>query len=509
MATPLRDLARDALARLAAANLDLDTELNDFIIKRACTILASGTPPTADGAVADANESVATIKDQLLTGHNARDFARTAAVCRGWTYMFRDTNLATDMAYKETVLQIPRFIEQRDRWEDDESAEYLEWQPTWTWSPCGLFILAAVFRYSHTQFYLWRASTGALVSDWWHYQPHSLQSNFDDFHRMPTFAEGDRLAFSRDSAHVVTLIKNDHYFVVWSVLDGRMVADNELVPAAELGHPVYGCPDFGVPGSASDGLIGFGSMKPGAFVDLWTTTPMRRRCRVDLNGRTRTKSFAFSKDGSSFAAAYDYVVGLYDVASLTRLGTFNVPNRWNHRADIKLSWLPSGLLMLCMRQSCTYNGGNGGVCMWDVACSSPEPKVTWYGPDDMDFKGWSSSGTSYFKSRADCTKHPIVMVLEERRADNRTLVRRSVQVPSIEWRSRLDDPIVMAPDERALLTVTAFGQARVIVFPERRHPENAEDSNDNETKASRLQHTENAADDSDDEVDSDEELWHE
>ena len=27
MATPLRDLARDALARLAAANLDLDTEL--------------------------------------------------------------------------------------------------------------------------------------------------------------------------------------------------------------------------------------------------------------------------------------------------------------------------------------------------------------------------------------------------------------------------------------------------------------------------------------------------
>ena len=431
------------------------------LVARLDALAMADPPPIAwdDHPLAASGGEVMAQRVLPLMGHNACDYARAAVVCHGWTGPARAAS-ATVRRYRETVLQIPEFRERYDRWEDDKDADQQEWEPTWVWSPCGLFVLAAVFRYSHTQFYLWRASNGALVSDWWHYQPDSLQRSLEDFYSRPKFAEGDRLAFSRDSAHVVTLIKNDHYFVVWSVLDGRMVANNELVPASDLGHPVYGCPDFGVPGTASAGLVGFGSMKT-AFVDLWIVAgplPPTRLCSVNLNGNARTKCFAFSKDGASFAAAYDNTVCLYDVASLTRLGTFRASSMgwWD---SAKLSWLPSGRLMLGTRQSSDQTSNS--ACIWFIG-SSPVPAVEWTGPE-RDFKGWSSNGTSYFQSRADCTTHPVVMFLEERRADDHALLRR-VQVPSVEWRSQHDDPIVLAPDERALLMVTAYGQARVTVF---------------------------------------------
>ena len=77
-----------------------------------------------------------------LMGHNACDFARAAAVCRGWRAACRAA-VAILSVYRETALQLP-----------DRSHYGL------AWSPCGKFIAATICR-PHSIF-IWRASTGAL-----------------------------------------------------------------------------------------------------------------------------------------------------------------------------------------------------------------------------------------------------------------------------------------------------------------------------------------------------------
>ena len=79
-----------------------------------------------------------------LMGHNARDFARAAAVCRGWRAACRAATPTVGL-YRETALQLP-----------DRSHYGL------AWSPCGKFIAATICR-PHSIF-IWRASTGALVN---------------------------------------------------------------------------------------------------------------------------------------------------------------------------------------------------------------------------------------------------------------------------------------------------------------------------------------------------------
>ena len=113
---------------------------------------------------------------------------------------------------------------------------------------------------------------------------------------------------------------------------------------------------FGVPGSASDGLIGFGSSRGTgvtlygvATIDLWVGNlpPLPEggasrpclRSRVDLPPGDDAYSFAFdfSPDGSKFAAAHHGAAYVYDVDSLTRLATFSNPS-----ICAELAWAPDG-----------------------------------------------------------------------------------------------------------------------------------------------------------------------
>ena len=83
-----------------------------------------------------------------LMGHNARDFARAAAVCRGWRTACRAAT-ATACLYRETTLPAV----------DGPETEF-----SLKWSPCGTFIAATICH--PPRIFIWRASTGALVKQW-------------------------------------------------------------------------------------------------------------------------------------------------------------------------------------------------------------------------------------------------------------------------------------------------------------------------------------------------------
>ena len=243
-----------------------------------------------------------------LMGHNTRDFARAAAVCRGWRAACRAAtpNLSV---YRETVLQPIA----------GESSYAI-----WAWSPCGKFVAAALNN--SPRLFIWRASTGALVNEWALVTPATA---------VPPYALEDEdftdVVFSRDGERLLTFFEHSDYFAVWSVPDGRLLAVNQGSPDGS--H--YEHATFGVPGSASDGLVGFISFN--GSICLWDVPPPteggpgrpRLRSRVDLaldDKSYYSQSFALSSDGSKFAATHAGVVYVYDVASLTRLGVYTSPS---------------------------------------------------------------------------------------------------------------------------------------------------------------------------------------
>ena len=234
-------------------------------------------------------------------GHAARDFARAAAVCRGWRAA-AGAETAVHNVYADVALE--------------KTEAFMDL----VWSPCGKYVAAADNSY---RVFIWRTSTGALVSEW---------DLADSFKVPESTVHLDAVAFSRDSSQLLTLFLASDTFAVWSVPDGQLIAVRKYdVPGVM--QPNYEYPDFGVPGSASQGLVGF--TKNWAHVDLWDVSPPpegganlpRLRGRVDLdpvpapdvNGERPFGSLKFSPDGSKFASAFFEVVYVYDVASLTRL----------------------------------------------------------------------------------------------------------------------------------------------------------------------------------------------
>ena len=374
-----------------------------------------------------------------LMGHNARDFARAAAVCRGWRDVCRAAT-ATLRVYRETTLQ----------------ANDCKGHLILAWSPCGKFVAATVSR--PPRLFIWRASTGALVNEWALATPATAVSR-DILESADLW--GVSVAFSRDSKQLLTLfnVSGDH-FAVWSVPDGQLVAVNRGAPGS--GH--YSCPEFGVAGSSSDGLVGFGSTRNGA-VDLWDILPPplggrstpQLRSHVDLvPGRRTTKvfSFAFSPDGFKFAAAYDRAAFVYDVASLTRLGMYASP--WDFS---RANWQPDGrhVLVSCFQGACAC------ACVWDF--SRPEaPSVVTVGiGPNLRIHSWSPSGAFYFilrKSEGQAPNGPTTYAMEERRAADGSLVRAVSLGPLGDF-----PRVRLSPDAHAFLMHPYDGPApRVVVF---------------------------------------------
>ena len=275
------------------------------------------------------------------------------------------------------------------------------------------------------------------------------------------------MSFSRDGTRVLTLLFGTNSFALWSVPDGQLIAVNTADPSAiEFDYA-----DIGVPGSASDGLVGLFSSDSGA-VCLWDVSPPtggganrpRLRSRVDLEPGDPwaiAYSLSFSPDGSKFAAIFRGVAYVYDVASLTRLGAYTSPSDWPG-----IAWAPSGQLVLV-----SWFEKQGSACAWDFTRPEAPSIVTARVGDASRFYDWSPSGASYFvmSERRATQLGPVTFVLEERRVTDGASVRTARLTP-LESRYSLSDfknAQWRSPDSRAFLIANAgpgYVSARVVLL---------------------------------------------
>ena len=390
-------------------------------------------------------------------GHNALDFARAAAVCRGWRAACRAA-VATVNVYRETALQPA----------GDERPNSFQW------SPCGKFVVVTISRPPRLS--IWRASTGALVNEWALVTPATAvpPGILEDVEHYVI------VSFSHDCTRVVTFFNSTETFAVWSVPDGQLVAVHRGDSPPDMRH--YRSADIGVPGSASDGLVGFSS--DDGSIDLWDVSPPpvggascpRLRSRVDLAPGMSFcgGSFAYSPDGSKFVATSRACAYVYDVASLTRLAVYTSPAR-HAIAD----WVADSLNVIVSWGDSLYRRG-GSLCIWDFSRPGALPTVISASAGRYaSFGGWSSSGASYFAIREweSDEDELTTLMFEERRVVDRSLVRSATQraivrdeggplVRAVDLRPAVDFPYVsVSPDEHALLLFPAGGDpARLVVF---------------------------------------------
>ena len=292
---------------------------------------------------------------------------------------------------------------------------------------------------------------------------------------------------------MLTHFRVTDHFAVWGVPDGQLLAVNRGVPD---GVDRYWSADFGVPGSASEGLLGFG-VHGAVSINLWDVSPQpggglilpRLRSRAvlapggDGNSEDDVDGFSFSPDGSKFATVCCDAVHVYDVASLTRLGAYTVTTPTTFWT--KAAWAPDGRhVLVSWRESAS---------VWDFGLPEAPSVVTIDVGPNTCLHSWSPSGASYFVIREQERRAPngprtygstlyalVVRVfsrgrpaegagptarafsLEERRAADGSLVR-AINLGACEP-DKLSF-VLMSPDARALVLRPSWLVApRVLVF---------------------------------------------
>ena len=394
-----------------------------------CGMAAPDEPPIAwpDHPLAASGGEILAARILPLMGHNARDFARAAAVCRGWRAACRAATPTLSL-YRETALQ----------------SILLETDVNVAWSPCGKCVVTTILR--PPRVFIWRASTGALVNEWALATPATAVPR-----DILITADNIVVAFSRDSTQLVTLFGHSDHFAVWSVPDGQLLAVNRGDPDGET----YSYADLGVPGSASDGLVIFGTVE--GNIHFWDVPPPaeaggsrpRLRCRVDLplGGNPLTDSFSFSPNGSKFVVTCHRIAYVYDMASLTRLGAYTSPS-YSPMAE----WAPDGRNVLV--------SWGTSACVWDFSRPEAPAVVTVDVGPGARLSLWSPGRSAYFITRkleGNAPNGHLTYALEERRAADGSLVR------AVSLGPRDCFPHVrMSPDAHALL-VSGGVPARVVV----------------------------------------------
>ena len=409
---------------------------------------APDEPPIAwpDHPLAASGGEILASRILPLMGHNARDFARAAAVCRGWRPAARAA-AATLNVYRETALKLS------DVEPENEDIAL-------KWSPCGKFIAAAVPETCRLS--IFRASTGALANAWDLATPATnVPKGF--------LAARINVTFSHDGTRVLTLFEDKNHFSLWSVPEGQLLAVHRGDPDGLFYH----CADLGVPGSASDGLIALGSHGvAGTVVDVWAIAPLggeadrpRLLSHVDLahgledtvyiaSNHQEVLNLLFSPDGSKLAAtASDCLACVLDVASLARLGvctSFLMP---------EVAWAPDGKHVLL-----SYFGETSS---WEFGLPDLPPSVVVSADADRSYIGFSRGGASYFVTRTlkGRTRHnPNMLVLEEKRAVDGSIVR-TVDLGRVTGNHWEKPCVILSPDSHAALLCPPYGStARIVVL---------------------------------------------
>ena len=289
------------------------------------------------------------------------------------------------------------------------------------------------------------------------------------------------VVFSRDGTRVLTCFTNTDHFAVWSVPDGQLVAVNRGDPDGVC----YFSADVGVPGSASDGLVGFGSNLTDVLaVDLWDVSPsVKGPSQARLRGRFILPPeevpededpvciicLAFSPDGSKFVAGVGGVVFVCDVASLARLGAYTSPSDcvWAQAA-----WQPDGRhVRVSWHDRGDFNEGkrNECMCVWDFSSPEAPPVLTFnVGPDALLEGGFPPCGDATYvvmrRRRGPTRNGPVAFTLQERRAADRSILRLAL-VGFYSFDSGAFPQADRSPDGRALL-LRPFesSPARVVLF---------------------------------------------
>ena len=391
-----------------------------------------------------------------LLGNSELDFARAAAVCSGWRAACRVAAATTLKVYQATVL--PRSADIDDGSGDGEGDEGdddgLDRPPLlglFVWSPCGKFIAAAANpsdAVPQPHIFIWQTSTGAIMSDW------ELEAEGDTMSNRFAF-----ITFSRDSTQVATVFSECNEFAIWDVADGQLLAYN---PGDNGWY--YGWADFGVPGSASDGLIVF-LYEDGGEIQLWDVSPdpedelepegggvIQPRLKKVQNsqgvGEDGFSGFrpSFSPDGSKLAISFGGFACVYDVASLTLLGTYT-PNAsgWTP-ISIAIAWMPNSHVLVSWAES---------ACVWDFDRPEAPSVVTAVVGPHKSLCGWSPNGAfnfaTHFATRrleGRASNGRAMFLREERRAADGLLTGAAKF--SVGGRHRGAPRVSMSPVERGV-----------------------------------------------------------
>ena len=167
----------------------------------------------------------------LVTEEGPLTAARAKAVCPAWNALL----LELGTVYEHPLEELPP---QKDC--DDSFA----------WAPDGRSLVATLsnpfrlVRYSDRGAKLWEVLTPEL--------PAFLIAHPVEWFHEPSF-------FSRDGSRLVTIWNDpavETHYTLFYVSNGRVVV---TVPCSQDGHDRKSRADFGVPGSASDGLLGIAS----------------------------------------------------------------------------------------------------------------------------------------------------------------------------------------------------------------------------------------------------------
>ena len=382
-----------------------------------------------------------------LMGHNARDLALAAAVCRGWRAACRAA-AATLSVYREKELPRIGFN-------------------VYSWSPLGKYI-ATVTAPAENRYRMRVINTATGAEHAWDLTMPVPDVDNEDLDDDRARVERVSFAFSRDNTRVLTLWEGTDAFAVWSVPDGgllvahpqetnahKRVDDDDYASVMRFrGRQTI---DVGVPGSASEGLVALAA----PTLQLWDVSPppppceggvMRARLRAKLDLRIGVSpapsssghclGTSFSPNGSKFCAvAFDVENGfracVYDVASLARLGEY-IPG-----IGINANWTPDGtrVLLSFSNYRTTRTTRARSACLWDFSHPEvPNANASIEVAPDATFNMWSPDGASYFVQRKEAAS------VEERRTNDGSLIRYIV-VPS----PPALHSAILSPDAHALV----------------------------------------------------------
>lgn len=346
--------------------------------------------------------------------------------------------------------------------------------PPFAWSPDG-GIVASTFNDPSFRIILWKPTTGEKIATLV-LPPNCVGMGF----LSPVF--------SSDGSKVASAFEKGDQFAVWSVPDGRSVPDGlppiffqPCTPDADgVGAENMAKLSFGVPGSASNGLMGFAS---GDFMSVnlqgieGNNTAVQRinigPFPPECDGSHFATDFSFSPtNGNYFVVAFSHLdeakycrdVMVFDVKTRACISIIRPP----HSKSKKATWTPDGLRVLVSWKGPTNTALKSTQhCMylWDFTNNEMgvTARVTISSRDR--FIGWSPTGASYFVLEKANNEVPTTFSVVELATSDNHFVFAGHFLWTLTPPHRLFPEVSLSPNARTVALPPCPGfPARIMTF---------------------------------------------